>query len=105
MKIVTTLLFALASIFAAVNATGQSMTSQAEAEWEQVKRTTYVWTCTCVAGREVWAYKSLAQMESESLSRSAKEKNVLEKLAQQATLSSDPATIQYLATALANICK
>jgi hypothetical protein len=106
MKILTTFLFVLATLFAAANVTGQTISQeQAQAEWEHVKRTMLIWTCSCVAGREVWGYKTLQQMEDESNARVNKEKAIMEKLSQQASVRYDPSTMQYLATALANVCK
>jgi hypothetical protein len=105
-------LFFTLAIVAAASTAGQ-IADEAQAEWEQVKRTTLIWTCTCVGGRSVYSYKTIQEMEDESNARAARERELVEKLSQPIQLApgfilyprKDPAAIKALAYKLANACK
>jgi hypothetical protein len=101
------LVFALAT--AAAASTAGQMADEAQAEWEQVKRTTRIWTCTCVNGRSVYSFKTMQQMEDESNALVARERELAEKLSRSTNFigvkSNDPAAIKALASQLASICQ
>ena len=83
--------------------TPEQVIAQWQAEEDQRKRSTYVWTCDCVNGVPVFSYKSLAQIEAESNARTGRQAALTQRLAANSTL---PAEAQkQAALAMANACR
>lgn len=64
-----TAIFAFLALFVTVTSYADEIEQKTRAEFEAYKRSTMVWTCDCVGGREVWSWKSIKQWEEEALSR------------------------------------
>lgn len=67
-----TAMFAFLALFVTVTSYADEMEQKTQAEFEAYKRSTMVWTCDCVGGREVWSWKSVKQVEEETLERQRK---------------------------------
>ena len=64
--------FAFLALFVTVTSYADELEQKNQAEFEAYKRSTMIWVCECVAGREVWSWKSVKQWEDESSVRQQK---------------------------------
>ncbi|MDR9848685.1 hypothetical protein [Herbaspirillum huttiense] len=93
---------AFLALFFSVTSYAEEIEQKTQAEFEAYKRSKMVWTCDCVAGREVWSWKSVKQVEEETLERQRKFKIWKTTNAPGLVISN---TAQYALQALQSGCK
>jgi hypothetical protein len=90
---------AFLALFVSVTSYADEIEQKTQAEFEAYKRSTMVWTCDCVGGREVWSWKSVKQVEDETL---AKQREVDSLIAKRGWTTPIPAATRF---ALQSTCK
>lgn len=91
--------FAFLALFVTVTSYADEIEERTQAEFEAYKQSAMVWTCDCVGGREVWSWKSVKQVEEETL---AKQRKVDSYIARRGWTRPVPAAARF---ALQSTCK
>lgn len=90
---------AFLALFVTVTSYADDIEQKTHAEFEAYKRSKMVWTCDCVGGREVWSWKSVKQVEDETL---AKQREVDSLIAKRGWTTPIPAAARF---SLQSTCK